>query len=313
MPILVGPAVLPLPPPSGPVAGTMPLEAPTVTWTDPAGVVTTFTDRSNGWLLQPGATGLDMPAYSFVTDESPDIDGEAVRQVRAEAKSIMLPVAFWSDDSRAAYLARRRALISQLNPKRGPGLLSVIQPDGETRSIPAYYASGIEGNEATDQAGMRWSQTALTFTAPSPYWLGDQVTASWQVAPGGTWLPILPLAVQDSQVLGAVTVTSDGDDDAYPVWTVTGPATVISLSNATTGASLTLTYTMAGSDTVVIDTRQRQQTVLLNGVTNLWPDLADDSSLWPLIPGENLLSLEIDGATSATVVEMSYQLRYLAA
>lgn len=312
MPILVGPVVLPPPVVSPPVA-LAPLEGPAVTWTDPAGTVTTFTDLDAGWVLQPGATGLDMPEFSFVTDESPDIDGIAVRQVRAGAKSIVLPVAFWCDDGRAAYLARRRALISQLNPKRGPGVLTVIQPDGETRSIPAYYASGIEGNEATDQAGMRWSQNALTFTAPSPYWLGEEVTASWRVAAGGTWLPILPLAVQDSQVLGAVTVTSDGDDDAYPVWTVTGPATAIHLANTSTGETLTLTHTLTGTDTVVIDTRQRQQTVTLNGVTNLWPDLSDDSSLWPLVPGINELTLEVDGATSATEVAMSYRLRYLAA
>ncbi|SCD43660.1 Phage tail protein [Streptomyces sp. Termitarium-T10T-6] len=117
----------------------------------------------------------------------------------------------------------------------------------------------------------------------------------------------------DSQVLGSVTVDNDGDDDAYPVWTIKGPATTVTLTNVTTGQTLALTRTITGADTIVIDTRERQQTALLNGVTNLWPDLSDDSSLWPLETGVNDLSLTVAGSTTDTSVRMTYQPRYLAA
>jgi hypothetical protein len=109
-------------------------QMPVVSFTDPAGATTVFTDWENGWVLQPGAKGLDMPAYAISQDESPGIDGYAIRQVRAQGKEIALPIAFWADDSRDAYLARRRGLIRSLNPKRGVGTLTVAQYDGSTRT-----------------------------------------------------------------------------------------------------------------------------------------------------------------------------------
>lgn len=317
MPILVAPEAIPEPPATPPASTPTPdlpdNEAPQVSFTDPAGRVTLFTDWPSGWVLQPGPKGLDMPAYAMSTDESPGIDGYAVRQVRAQGKEIVLPIAFWQDDSRAAYLARRRAFIKALNPKRGPGILTVTQPDGEARTIEAYYTGGMEGDESLDASGMRWCLSALSFACPSPYWLGAAVEHEWRTAETGTFFPILPLAVRDSQVLGAVTVDNDGDDTAHPVWTIDGPATSIELSNETTGESLLLTHTITNADTIVIDTRERRQTALLNGSTNLWPDLDDTSVLWALDPGENDLTLTVLGSDGDTRVRLSYQPRYLAA
>ncbi|NUP02056.1 MAG: phage tail family protein [Nonomuraea sp.] len=285
---------------------------PQVSFTDPRGVTTQLSDWENGWLLQPGAKGLDMPQYAFSTDESPGIDGYALRDVRAQGKEIILPLAFWANDSRAAYKARRRAFINSLNPKRGVGTMTLTEPDGATRTIGAYYAGGLEGDESLDAAGERWCINTITFGVPSPYWIGAQVSHSWKAGSTATFYPVLPLVVGDSQVLGEVTVNNPGDDVAYPVWTITGPATDVTLTNNTTGQVLTLNRTLSGTDTVVIDTRERQQSALLNGTTNLWPDLSDESELWPLEEGDNDLDLVVDGSTASTSVSMTYQPRYLA-
>ncbi|MFD5208387.1 phage tail family protein [Streptomyces anulatus] len=276
-------------------------------------MTTLLTDWERGWVVQPGAKGLDMPGYAMATDESPGIDGYEVRQVRAEGKTITLPIAFWANDSRAAYKARRRAFIRSLNPKRGQGTLTLTEPDGAQRSIGVRYQDGMEGDESLDAAGARWCISALVFAVPSPYWSGGEVATTWKTDSGGDFFPFLPLTVGDSQVLGSVTVDNDGDDDAFPVWTITGPATTVTLTNVTTGQSLVLTRTITGADTIVIDTRERQQTALLNGVTNLWPNLSNASSLWPLETGINELTLTVAGSTSATSVRMTYQPRYLAA
>jgi hypothetical protein len=287
-------------------------QMPQVSFTDPRGIVTKLSDWENGWLLQPGAKGLDMPGYQVLQDESPGIDGYAVRDVRAQGKEIILPLAFWANDSRQAYLDRRRSFIKSLNPRRGVGTLTLTQPDGDARTIGAYYTGGMEGDESLDAAGERWCINAITFGVPSPYWIGAEITTEWNAGSGGTFLPILPLAVGDSQVLGAVTVDNDGDDVAYPLWTVTGPATAISLTNDTSGDALVLTRTLSSSDTVVIDTRERRQTALLNGTTNLWPDLSTASTLWPLQEGINDLTLTVTGSGATTRVRMTYQPRYLA-
>ena len=321
MPILVPSTAVPPEEQHGPPWPTLINQTPWVSFTDPAGTVTRLSDWENGWLLQPGAKGLDMPQYAFNTDESPGVDGYALRTVRAQGKEIILPLAFWANDSRAAYLARRRAFIKSLNPKRGVGTLTLTQPDGAVRTIGAYYTGGMEGDESLDAAGERWCINAITFGCPSPYWIGAEVSTEWKAATGGTFYPFLPLVVGDSQVLGEVTVDNDGDDVAYPVWTITGPATSISLTNTITDPLtgdpvvkvLVLTHSITGADTVVIDTRERQQTALLNGTTNLWPDLSSASELWPLEPGINDLDLAVSGSTSATSVRMTYQPRYLAA
>lgn len=320
MPILVPSGYIPPETPGGVPWPTLINQMPQVSFTDPRGVTTHLSDWENGWLLQPGAKGLDMPGYTFSTDESPGIDGYALRDVRANGKEIILPVAFWAHDSRQAYKARRRTLINSLNPKRGVGTLTLTEPDGATRTIGAYYTGGLEGDESLDAAGERWCINALTFGVPSPYWTGAAVTHTWTASSGGEFFPILPLEVGDSQVLGEVVVNNPGDDVAYPVWTITGPATEITLANtiqdpATGGSSLrelVITRTITGTDTIAIDTRERRQTALLNGVTNLWPDLSDDSVMWPLEEGDNALNLVVDGSTAATSVSMTYQPRHLA-
>ncbi|MFJ6566652.1 phage distal tail protein [Streptomyces sp. NPDC091292] len=322
MPILVPPVYIPPEERPGVPWPTLINQMPQVSFTDPRGVTTHLSDWENGWLLQPGAKGLDMPGYQFSTDESPGIDGYALRDVRANGKEIILPVAFWANDSRAAYLQRRRAFINSLNPKRGVGTLILTQPDGDTRSVGAYYADGLEGDESLDAAGERWCINAITFGVPSPYWTGAPVTHNWKAGSSAEFFPVLPLIVGDSQVLGEVIVLNPGDDVAYPVWTVKGPATSITLTNTITMAeggvtgtmtrTLALTRSITGADTIVIDTRERRQTALLNGTTNLWPDLSDASELWPLEEGDNALNLLVAGSTSATSVSMTYQPRYLA-
>ncbi|MFM9616865.1 phage distal tail protein [Streptomyces turgidiscabies] len=312
MPILVPSVYVPPVDPPGVPWPTLINQMPQVSFTDPRGVTTHLSDWESGWLLQPGARGLDMPGFAFTTDESPGVDGYQLRDVRAQGKEIILPLAFWVHDSRTAYKARRRGFIKSLNPKRGVGTLTLTEPDGATRTIGAYYTGGIEGDESLDAAGERWCINAITFGCPSPYWDGAEVVHDFKAASGGTFFPVLPLVVGDSQVLGEVTVDNDGDGDAFPVWTIDGPATSISLTNDTTGKELVLTRTITGADTIVIDTRERRQTALLNGTTNLWPDLSDASELWPLQEGVNDLDLTVTGSTGATSVRLAYQPRYLA-
>ncbi|WP_428956232.1 phage distal tail protein [Streptomyces sp. cg35] len=288
-------------------------QMPQVSFTDPRGVVTKLSDWENGWLLQPGAKGLDMPQYQFAQDESPGIDGYALRSTRAQGKEIILPLAFWANDSRAAYLARRRAFIKSMNPKRGVGTLTLTQPDGDSRTIGAYYTGGLEGDESLDAAGNTWCINAITFGCPSPYWIGDPVGYEWKSAVDALFFPVLPLAVGDSQTLGAVTVDNPGDDVAYPVWTVTGPATQISLTNDSTGQVLVINRTLATGDVVTIDTRERHQTAVLNGGVNLWPDMSTASDLWTLEEGINNLTLTVTGSGTTTRVAMTYQPRYLGA
>ncbi|MGI5515289.1 phage distal tail protein [Streptomyces sp. CA-106131] len=289
-----------------------PLEVPAVTWTDARGRTTELGHWENGWILQPGIRGFDMPAYQFYTDESPAIDGNALRGVRAQAREVFLPVTFF-DSSRADFMSRKRSFLATLNPKLGPGTITATEVDGSTRTISAYYASGAEGDFGQDTSGMRWQTVGLTFSCPSPYWLGGSVHAEFGGTVAGNWFPLLPLTVRNPQVIGNITIDNPGDDVGFPVWTITGPITNATITNNTTGESFTISASMLSTDTLVIDTRERVQTAVLNGTTNWWPNLTTSSVLWGLTPGVNDIDLSITGSTSHTKVEVDYQPRFLTA
>ncbi|WP_328981778.1 phage tail family protein [Streptomyces mirabilis] len=305
-------------PPSGLAPGgtnpppVHPLEAPSLSWTDARGRTTPLTDWESGWGIQPGIRGLDMPGYDFYTDASPQIDGNALRGLRAQPREIFLPIGF-CDTSRASFMDRKRSFMRTLNPKLGLGTLTLTESDGSFRTIEAYYVSGAEGDTGQDTSGMRWQNVGLTFSCPSPYWLGASVHQEYAAGATGSFFPVLPVVVRDSQVLGNTTIDNPGDATSFPVWTIHGPATSAVITNTTTGLSFSVTASLGSSDVLVVDCRERVQTAVLNGTTNWWPNLATDSDLWGLEPGENDVSLTLVGTDGNTTVQLDYQPRFLTA
>ncbi|MEU1457630.1 phage distal tail protein [Streptomyces avermitilis] len=289
-----------------------PLEVPSLSWTDARGRVTLLSDWESGWVLQPGIRGLDLPGYDFYTDASPGIDGNALRGLRAQAREVFLPLAFFDVD-RSGFMTRKRSFFRTLNPSLGLGTLTLTESDGSFRSIEAYYVSGAEGDFGQDTSGLHWQTVGLTFSCPSPYWLGAAVHQEYAAGATGNFFPVLPVKVRDSQVLGNTTIDNPGDATSFPVWTIHGPATSAVVTNNTTGLSFSVTASLGSSDVLVVDCRERVQTAALNGTTNWWPNLATDSDLWGLEPGENDVSLTLVGTDSNTTVQLDYQPRFLTA
>jgi hypothetical protein len=289
---------------------------PTVTWTSPGGgTVLTMSDfGGNDWgiTVLPGAVGFGMPEFNFYETSSPSFDGSIVRGVRASAREVSLPILLWGAN-RAQCLENFRGLIAAMNPRNGAGTLTVTSPDGSSsRSIAAYYSGGLQGKDDDVENGLTYMTAVIVLHCPSPFWLGDPSVTRLQVAYAGTFFPLLPVQLVANQLLGAVTLTNDGDAEAFPIYTVTGPVTNPAWTNSTNGTFLTLSSTLIAGDVVVVDTREGIKTVT-KGATNLYGSLASGSSLAPLQPGDNVMSFTVSGATTATSVVISYQKRYLTA
>ncbi|MEV1096488.1 phage tail family protein [Streptomyces sp. NPDC049952] len=287
--------------------------ATSVTWTSSSGRVTSlsdFDDWRSGAFVMPGVAGTGLPDYTYFTDQSPAFAGVVVRGVRAGPRPITIPLHIWGLD-RLSCLDRFHRIVEDLDPTYGPGTLTFTESDGSARRISAYYADGFNGQDDDEKWGRHWMTAVLVFNAPSPYFLGEDRTVTFQVGGGSdTALPILPWKVRDSQVLGAVKVINLGKVDTYPMWTIKGPATAATVTNTTTGESFVLTKTMSSSDTAVIDTREGIKSALMNGSTNLWPNLGTTPVLWPLRPGSNDVSLTVTGTTGDSSVQLSYTARY---
>jgi hypothetical protein len=287
-----------------------------VTWTGGDGSVVQLTDWSSlvtGTMVTPGVSGHLMPTWDVYSDRSPSYDGENVRGVRANARDVIIPLHMWGQD-RGECKARFQALVAALNPQLGQGTLTFTEAAGTSRSIGAYYSQGLEGNDDDDKTGRTWMSAVLAFHAPRPFWEGDAQFVQFDVGSSGSWFPVLPLAVRNSQVLGSVQIQNVGDAECFPVWTVTGPCSSITLTNATTGKSLVIAQALTSSDTAVIDFREGAKTALMNGVTNLYSAISITSSaFWSLKPGLNNITITLPGAAGTTTARMDYKPRYLAA
>lgn len=270
------------------------------TWVEPDGAETRLP-------VYDPKRGRAMPPIEFAEEVVPERPGARLRSIRHGVKVIDLTTAI-KGDAEAAVRADLRAWLRRLDPVRGEGALRVNTVAGDSREIGVRYAGGLELEE-TDPL---WNVAVLTFRALEPYWrdAADTVTTFARGA-GSAFLPGPPFALTASGVWAEPSLVNSGDVDAWPVWTITGPATSVALVNTTTGARLDLATTLSGDETVTIDTRPGAKTVRRADGTNLYPDLGVDSSLWPLARGTNALEISLAGADDASAVSLAYRARYL--
>jgi hypothetical protein len=279
------------------------------TWTDPLGQEWQLTNTSPdvGWFTTFGIAGWGATPYEIVTDPLTR-GGTRVRYVRAESGRLTWPLHIWGE-SHLEFVDRwrtiKRAFMMTMH-RREPGVLRVARPDGTAREIECFYEEGFAG-----EAGQGWRSidAALTLFCPDGYWrdvAATQVLRSYGV--GQSYLNPYP-QVSSSQVLGETQVANSGDVDAWPVWTITGPATAVTATNQLTGRSFILTHTLTTGQQITITTMQ--PTVRGPSDENLisalnWP-LA---YLWPLLPGVNDIEILVTGAGAGTAIEMSFHARH---
>lgn len=278
-----------------------------VQWIDPDGVTTTLEHMS--------FSNRFMPPVRFDADGVPGQPGEVFRDVEHGSREfgvVFDVVASGEANTRDAI----RAMVKKLNPKRGAGRFRVTSPVGDQREIVCRYSGGAGLVEKVgEDSGPDWQQFPVTFIAHDPYWY--DVSAIEQTftitAQAPNFFPILPIHLAASELAVDSSVDNTGDEDAWPVWTITGPGSGIKLSNLTTGRFTWFpTTVLAPGQVLVIDPRPGAKTAIVDGVTNIYSDLSVDSSLWPFETGVNGIRLEMSGADNAvSQLEMRYYRRFL--
>lgn len=249
-----------------------------------------------------------MPPVSIHTIRVPQAQGGRFRHARHEERLVALPVVVPGPQSGRDELRRwARAL----DPLKGEGTLTVIQGPWAGRRLVCLYEAGL------DEYAEEWPQlglTTLAFRAVDPYWqdaVESTITATIDDT-AYTWFPFLPLILGASDVFATASITNTGDVDAWPIITVTGPGIDLTLTNSTTGARLHLTGSIGAGSSAVIDTRPGHKSVRVDGF-NAFGRLTEDSTLWPLVPGPNRISIGFAAATTDSRVEFVWRNRWLAA
>lgn len=235
-----------------------------------------------------------------------------------------------------------RAFYNRRNSVPVPGTLYIQRPGSpRPRQIQVYTVSGLN----TPEVGIN-DITVYSFalSTPDPYWSDDGAEplsfpqmfgnagiqfinpASPPAAgkppfgiafppnpPGTPVLPATPgIQFNSSDVAGVFSMPNGGDAYAYPQWVITGPGTP-TVTNNTSGRSWSLnTPIPAGQQIQLVTGPGAQNCINITTGANCWGQLvfAGPHNLWPLLSGENSVTVTMPGATSQTAVDVAYTNRY---
>lgn len=264
-----------------------------VTWID-AGNVSYAWDGSNAnYLAIIGRAGAFAPAIQVIEQEVPLQPGARIRLVKTPSRPIKIPLLVRAS-SESVLATTRRTIEFALNPLRGPGTLQIQANDGTTRQMTCYCEAGREGDEADTVRGPGWVVLPLQFRALDPYFYDLANTSVTQTTFPATF-----------------TQTNNGDEQAWPIWTITGPGTNPSITNNTTGKVLNFpAYALLASQVLTIDTRPTgatAKTITRENGSNQFSQLASTASLWPLVTGGNSITITMTGTTGASQVQLQYK------
>lgn len=261
-----------------------------------------------------GTVGRMMPPVVNTTLPAPGRAGSRyVGSLHAE-RIVTLPVVIpGSVDGRPDFRSWGRIL----DPVKGPGTLTVVQGDWPGRQLICVYDSGLEQMSETDRLRVGG---ALIFRAAYPYWVDETETETVI----GTreadvfWFPFAGSFAEYPLILGAsatfeqFTVTNEGDVDAWPIVSVLGPATDVTVRNNTTGVAWAITGEIPAGSTLTVDTRPGQKLVRIDGV-NAYDRLTDTSNLWPLVRGVNSVTMSAVAIGDDTIIRFAWRNAWLAA
>jgi hypothetical protein len=286
-----------------------------IDYIDPDGNDWNLSDRSmaNGYVCS-GLTGIEGLPVSFQT--IPLLDGTAVANLylpQPGTINLGLLVGRPSSDAENDYYTLldsvARAFLCRRNELPAPGYLQIQRPNGTTRQIAVYVTSGLD----TPDTQIHYTNYAFTLQTPDPYWTDltpQSILFSINASPG--ILPVLPVQLAASAVIGTSNINNVGTALAWPTWTITGPGTP-TMQNLTSGRKWSLNTSIPGGQVVQVVTKPgSQMAVNVTTGANIWDQLVLSSlrDLWALVGGGNQISIAMAGSSSATTVSLSWTNRW---
>lgn len=279
--------------------------AETLEFVNAAGAVLSLSSGNIQWMY--GIDGRGMSPVSF--EETPNRigSGSVLTELRADARTVMIPLSITGDTRTVLRDASRL-----LNPTLGDGRL-VSQVDAEDeRELVCRYVGGLQWAE-----DMRYGMKQVaSFRAFDPFWQ-DTEDANFAYARNNIepWLPFPPVQAVADDFFAEDNLNNSGDVEAWPVWTITGPTTEVTLTNLTTGRALKIVVALTEVETLIVDTRPSSKTVVDQSGANRFATLDSEvDDLFPFAPGTNALNIAVTGGDDATTnVALAWRRRWLTA
>lgn len=209
-------------PPSSPL-----WEGLTHTWTGWDGTTFDLTAGTAGvYLLLDGVTGMHLPEFDQYLDEYAGVDGGRYRGDRTRVRQPSWTIGIFGDNSRL-WRARDTAFWKTIHTRR-PGMWTVTDPDGRSRSLLCRLRSSGEHEYSSDPMYAGLALYPVELLAEQPYWTGAPVQSPVWRQPAGVPFtgptdaaPAYHLA--RAATSASATLKNEGDVDADLVHVVKGP------------------------------------------------------------------------------------------
>jgi hypothetical protein len=257
----------------------------------------------DGVILLRGIRGLGSPDHVEFVDEYAAIDGEYYFGERTAPREIFLPIHLFHDGTSLEWVEHSRTFWKMF--RRGQHVRIYVQaPDAEVFSIRARYQKGGEEASILDPAFYGWASHGIYLKASQPFWEGAEVRQEWKqqelLPMFGASHPGPPFNIAYRR-LDSATITNRGDVDAWPLVTLEGPMDA-GAEVTIGGGTVSVPFELDEGDVLVMDYSPREQSAILNGVTDKTKDLG--SYGWRrLPPGKNVaVGIEIPGVTGGLAV-----------
>lgn len=278
--------------------------------TDRLGRVWDLSDHGMSPVVLAGVRGLGRPQIvPHRRAGSPAVHGRRWAGWRAAEREIVLPLSFVHPSDVAAHVRDWAAAVVPAQQGQAPCLLTATLPD-TTRWQLALWLIADDGLVLDHDPTLTgeldvttiWEADAL-WSGPvwSGRWQADAAPASWILTTGGV------AALGSSHALSSASALNAGDVPVWPVWTIEGPCTSVSVG--VDGSTVTLAAALTAGQSVTIDTDpEHGQTAIRDDGTDLTPQLTA-VGFAPVQPGTSSLDITMAGTGA---VAMSYRPRRLA-
>jgi hypothetical protein len=258
-----------------------------------------------GFQALSGMTGFGLPPLSLQYQAGAG-DGATFRGQRVQPRDVDIPL-----DIRGRDRNELKALISRLSRVlAGDCTLIAREPSGAEWMLKVRRAGGGDIVYGKDTIGESDAQMVVTFRAGDPFFtsvgVNTKVVNSGVSGVNAFVSNLLTLPVASSQTFGILSLENEGDAPAYPVWTIEGPGTNLSLLSWD-AKEIRWEGTLTAGQVLTIDTRTASVT-RENG-SNQYGYLYTAPRFWAIPPGVLSAAVAMEGTTTASRITCTWRTR----
>lgn len=233
-------------------------------------------------------------------------EGGRLRSVRVAPRSGKLSILV-SGDTGAELTANVKRLAAAVRTVTGattPSLVATYE-SGDKYSIPFTYQSGAETIPVYTYGGAVPIMFQVIF--PDPFWTALNalsVAITGPTTPVGILPDLARLKLTPSNASGTLMADNPGEAQAFPVWRIVGPETLVT---ATLNGKSWSIGPIAANEVVTLDSKTNLVT-LADG-TNVYNRLGPAPKLFPLPAGHSEIAVTITGAAGTSSATCYYRPR----